>query len=310
MGERRPGGGLDVCRPTSDVVVERASAGATARHEACAPMARDTGPGFPWPRTTGAAVAALRSMCRRLSELIAAVGTSLILGACGGVTPHAPLSNHAEQRPRPVCTKDDSAALAQRLGSRWGSEHDLEIRCVGGRFPERGLFVEARWGSVRRVGIVSVDRRREIVPFIEMVADRTALPVMKKLLVADIDGDGIDEVVDAWRRAHQGASGDQLVVWATEGLQLEQIDGPQLNAYRAGLGSCRARAEVSEGGVAVIVQTAHGLPPVDCLRSGLHRFVMVDGRMVRLERRGDGAREPTPAPGTSTVPSFIDRSGS
>lgn len=202
------------------------------------------------------------------------------------------------------------AALAKQLGARWKAEHGLEVRCAGGRFPERGLFVEARWGSVRRVGIVSVDRRREIVPFIEMVADRTVRPVMKELLVADIDGNGIDEVVDAWRRERYGASGDQMVVWATEGLEIERIDGPRLNAFRPGLGGCRARAEVSEGGVAVIVRTSHGLPPVDCLRSGKHRFVIVGRRMVQLERRGDVPSAPAPAPVMSTLPAIFDRSGS
>jgi len=243
---------------------------------------------------------------REVGPVVATLGACLIIAACGGPTERVELSNHAPQRPRPVCTDDVIAELTTRLGERW-QIGPLEIRCVGGRFPELGLFVEARWSNVRRVGILGLDRKREIVPFVELVAERTVRPVMKELLVADIDGNGIDEVVDAWRHEQYAASGDRMVVWATKGLALERIDGPYLNAFRPGLGGCRARAEVSEHGVEITVRTSHGLSPIDCLRSGRHRFVIVAGRMVQLERKGDLPPPPTPAPVSSTVPSIFSR---
>ena len=238
--------------------------------------------------------------------VVATLGACLILAACGGPPGRSELSNHVAQRPRPVCTDEVIAELTTRLEERWHMGAP-EIRCVGGRFPELGWFVEARWITVRRVGILGLDRRREIVPFVELITERTVRPVMKELLVADIDGNGIDEVVDAWRHEQYGASGDRMMVWVTKGLTLERIEGPYLNAFRPGLGGCRARAEVSEHGVEITVRTSHGLSPVDCLRSGRHRFVIVAGQLVQLERKGNVPPPPTPAPIPPTLPTIFSR---
>jgi hypothetical protein len=110
---------------------------------------------------------------------------------------------------------------------------------------------------------------------------------VREPVVADLDGNGIDEVVDVWRREQSGGSGDQLILWTTEGIALERIDGPNLNAFRSGLGSCKAQVEVGGRAVAISVRTLHGLAPTECLPTGRHRFVMRDGRLVQLGRPRD-----------------------
>ncbi len=218
------------------------------------------------------------------------------------------LANHAEQRSRPACSEEHIVELTARLGRRWRAAGDLELRCAGGRFPERGFFVDARWDRERRVGIVAFDRDRDIVPFVRLVSDRSLNPVARAFLVTDLDGDGIDEVIDAWRRELHGVSADRLIFWTTTGTELAYIEGPDLNAYRPGLGSCEAHVEIGSQAVAITVRTAHGLPPTDCLPEGRHCFVMRGGRLVKLERPSDRRAPPTPTPSTFTW--LIDRTRS
>ena len=210
---------------------------------------------------------------------------AMIIAGCGGPTPASLPWNRADQVPRPVCSHEDVAALTARLGRRWPGGGDFEVRCAGGRFPELGFFVEARWRTVRRVGIVGLDRKRQIVPFVEVEADRRTVPIMRDLFVADLDGNGIDEIGDAWRGEVGGTSGDQLILWTTDGARLERIEGPYLSAYRPGLGSCLARVDVRRRAIAITVETSHGLSPTECLPCGQHRFVMRAGRLVAANAR-------------------------
>jgi hypothetical protein len=219
---------------------------------------------------------------------LAPVAATLILGACGVPTQRALPWNRADQLPRPVCSHEQVVELTSRLGRRWPGGGDFDLRCVGGRFPELGFFVEARWSDVRRVGIVGIGKDRELIPFIE-VADRS-VPIIRELFVADLDGNGIDEIGDAWRGESQGTSGDQLMLWTTNGAKLERIEGPHLSAYRPGLGSCLARVDVRRRAISITVETSHGLSPTECLPNGRHRFVMRDGRLVPTSaRRRPGA---------------------
>ena len=55
------------------------------------------------------------------------------------------------------------------------------------------------------------------------------------------------------------------------------------------------------------VIASEGLSPVECLRSGHHRFAIVAGRMVQLERTGDVPSEQRPRPDTSTQSAIFDR---
>lgn len=220
---------------------------------------------------------------------------AMILAACGRPTPDALPWNRANQVPRPVCSHEDVAELTARVGRRWPGGGDFELRCAGGRFPEQGFFVEARWRTVRRIGIVAVDRRREIVKFVALPDDRS-VPIIRELFVADLDGNGIDEIGDAWRGEVHGTSGDQLILWTTDGAKLERIEGPYLSAYRPGLGSCLARVDVRRRAISITVETSHGLSPTECLPCGRHQFVMRSNRLVPASapRRPDAPESARP----------------
>src|SRR5688572_7739228 len=128
----------------------------------------------------------------------APVAAILIAGACGGTTPQPALWNRAPQLPIPECSHEHVMELETWLGHRWSDRGDFELRCAGGRFPELGFFVEARWSNERRVGIVGIDRDREIVPFIELVAEPYVRAVVPDPFIVDLDGNGIDEIGDVW----------------------------------------------------------------------------------------------------------------
>ena len=217
----------------------------------------------------------------------AAVATAMIAAAaCGPAPPPTPaLANQAAPPPRPVCSDARVAELARELRARWGAEDELVLRCVPGMFPAAGLFIEAvsraADPAVHRTGIISADGRTEIAPF----RDVRMLPVATSIVdyaTADLDLDGIDEIVETWTKRAHGMMGSEtwLVLRRLEARRLEPIRGPHLDIFFPELGACDARLELARGVLVVVVTGLRGIPPSDCLAPGTHTFVLRGGELV------------------------------
>ncbi|MGN6111384.1 MAG: hypothetical protein ACTHU0_40190 [Kofleriaceae bacterium] len=210
----------------------------------------------------------------------------VVLGfACAGSPPPAVVENRAPPPPPPECSDDRVAEITDALRARWNVVDHLVVRCTAGTFPEPGYFVEAlgsRDESIR-IGVLAADRVTELVPFVER-----RLGVATSVLdyaAADLDGDGIDEVLETWRRSAHGPMGSDnwVVVRRIENKQFAEIQGPHLSVYFPDLGNCTASTRLEGRTLVVEVESASGIPPSACLSIGRHAFAMRDGALVEVK---------------------------
>ena len=207
----------------------------------------------------------------------------IALAACGnGPPPTRPVANRAHAPARPVCERH-LADIAKQLRTRWSID-DLHLRCAGGNFGAPGFFVEARGRGFHKSGIVAANGGRDLADFTD-VGDLPSTTQIVEYAAADLDNDGVDEVIETWRRSAHAidAATNWLVVRRLVGHALRRIRGPHLGVSHPELGACSASWHCEEGAIVITVDAQHGIPPSDCLPRGTHRFVIRHGAIV--ERR-------------------------
>lgn len=207
-----------------------------------------------------------------------------LLCACGTSRPAAPpvIANHAHVPARPTC---DVPALVAHVQLQWRTAERVDIQCTPGRFPTPGYFVEARAGLRHEVGIVEATSFRTVTP-LTTERPRDAMVATIQRATADLDGDGIDEIVETWRDSAHARTGigNRMVVRHVQGRQLSMLPGPHVAIFHPGLGGCWAQARVEPRGLVVTVEHVMGIPPSDCLDLGVHRFVLDRGSMRQARR--------------------------
>jgi hypothetical protein len=210
----------------------------------------------------------------------------LFVVACGGAQGPAPILNRAAPPPRPICSEARVNDLQAHLRERWNVAGALDVRCTAGTFPVPGYFVEVQGSAIHRTAVITADRGREIVPFVDEKHRLFATSVTEYATV-DLDGDGVDEIVETWRRSAYGMMGSDnwIVVRRIDDGAFERIDGPHLSVYHPELGGCSAELQLA--GRTIVIRVAHlpGIPPSDCLAQGTHTFALRDGAIVETRRR-------------------------
>lgn len=201
-----------------------------------------------------------------------------VIAACGGANQPATVGNRAAPPPKPTCTDERQAAIASHLQARWNTAGVSIVRCTPGLFPTAGFFVE----TDDQVGVLALDGRTELVPFAPRGQRMVATSVVECATV-DLDGDGIDEIVETWRRSATGSSA-WLEIRRIEDSALVTIRGPHTSVYHPELGGCTA--EVRLAGQTIVVTVAHlpGIPPSDCLAAGTHTFALERDAIVETDR--------------------------
>ena len=206
----------------------------------------------------------------------------LLVAACAGRAAADTAGEPPGKRPGMACTKERVAELAQRLRERW-SVGELELRCVAGQFGAPGYFIDARGpDDLHRAGILAADGRSDIVPFTDVGHMMVATSIVG-YAAGDLDGDGVDEIVEHWRRSAHGRMGSDnwLVVRKIAGGKLSRIPGPHVSIYDPVLGRCSAEWKLAPRALVVTVQSVSEMPPSDCLSPGVHTFTLKDGALVK-----------------------------
>lgn len=211
-----------------------------------------------------------------------AVLAALVVGGCSSSTPRRVIENRAPPTGKPTC---DVEALASALRARWRVER-VDVDCTPGRFPAPGFFVEVTAGARHQVAILDAETLAEVVRFADD-PDRPPMVSTIQRASADLDGDGVDEIVETWRdsaHAVRGVGNRVVVRRRTEARTLELVEGPHIGVFHPDLGACLAEAHVEERGLVVHVKRTIGIPPSDCLERGIHRFVLERGAVARARR--------------------------
>ena len=212
---------------------------------------------------------------------LAAIGW--LVASVGACAPRSPplLSNFAAPARRPECTAALVASLDRELRERWRLDEPLRVRCVPGRFPEPGFYIEgtAELSGFRGAGILAASGNAELVAF-----DRESLRLgeqVRELLATDLDGDGADEIVESWRKNAHG-SDSWVIVRRRDGARLDRIEGPHLSVSHPSLGACAASTELTRSAIVVSVSTVQGIPPSNCLAAGRHTFRLHKNALVGI----------------------------
>jgi hypothetical protein len=202
------------------------------------------------------------------------------LAACGGAKAPATVGNRASPPPKPTCTDERRDTIAKHLQARWNIGPVSIVRCTPGLFPTAGFFVE----TDEHAGVIAADATTEIVPF----APRGQLMVATSIVecaTVDLNGDGIDEIVETWRRSASGAMGsnDWLVIRRIEGDELATIRGPHTSVYHPELGGCTAEVRLAGKTIVITVAMLPGIPPSDCLTAGTHTFALESDAIIEID---------------------------
>lgn len=185
----------------------------------------------------------------------------------------------------PTKTCDDAKRdeLTRRIEKRWPRS---EVRfCAAGRFGAPGYVVAIFGENVSRLGILAESGGPDLGAFIDIL-NRGVATSLTGLAAADLDGDGVDEVIEWWRRSAHGLMGSNnwLDVRRIERGKLGAlISGPHTSIYYPDRGSCFASFSADRNGLVVTVENTHEVPPSECLPVGAHRFTLKKGVLVKSQ---------------------------
>jgi hypothetical protein len=209
----------------------------------------------------------------------------LTLAACGGKRGPATVENRAAPPPKPACTEARVATIRAHLQTRWNTSPALIVRCTPGLFPTPGYFIEASDSNLlRRTGILAASDLAEIVRFTDEGQHMVATSIVDSATV-DLDGDGIDEIVETWRRRAHGRMGtaNWLAVRRIADRSLTRIAGPHTSVSHPDLGGCTAEVQLAGHTIVITVARSSGIPPSDCLSAGVHTFALDGNAIVEID---------------------------
>jgi len=176
-------------------------------------------------------------------------------------------------------------AMAKHLQARWNTPAPPIVRCTPGLFPTPGFFVEVDDGTTNRTGVLADDGTTELVAF---ASESTVVATtVVECSTVDLDGDGVDEIVETWQRAPQGtmAATNWLEVRSVREHAFAKARGPFTSVYHPDLGGCSAEVKLAGHTIVVEVHNLPGIPPSDCLAQGTHTFALDKGAVIELAAR-------------------------
>ena len=203
------------------------------------------------------------------------------LAACASRRAPETVGNRAAPPPKPVCTEELQHRFAKDLQARWNTTEVSIVRCTPGLFPIAGFFLETN----DRVGVIATDGS-VIVPF----EPRGPLPIATSIVecaAVDLDGDGVDEIVETWVRNAGGRldTNNWLEVRRIEDERLATIRGPHTTVFHPDLGACIAEVRLAGRTIVIEVDSPRGIPPSDCLTAGTHTFALEHDALVEINPR-------------------------
>lgn len=269
-------------------------------------------------------------MRRGLAVLILAAacsGASSSSGASGGaVADHrgdkpAPLARrhtHAMLPPiggideHPVAACPPAADLAGRLRDLWElpAAARLDIAtCARGHFGRPGWLIDAfiatgDAGSEERIEVLAADDSGVIAildPDGVRTADRADLGAGDSWQAADLDGDGMDELLEVQELFQTGVRSTALAVYRIEGTAIREVsrlplafDNQNAKAITAPRivtcsgqqsladGGNRTREVLVEGTIARSGRRAEGTIRASCPLPGSHRYRLIGGKLEEV----------------------------
>jgi hypothetical protein len=196
----------------------------------------------------------------------------LVAAACGTSASTKPIGNRAAPPPKPTCDDDRIAAIAAYLHARWNTSEPPLVRCTPGLFPTRGFYILTE----DRAGILADDGETELVPFVAVPPNIIACATV------DLNGDGVDEIVETLRDIDRASTTQWLEVQRIADGRLERVRGPHTSVDHRDLGGCHAEVKLAGRTIVIDVEHAPGIPPSDCLAPGTHAFALGKRALVKI----------------------------
>ncbi len=215
-----------------------------------------------------------------------------------------------DERPVPACPPE--ADLALRLREVWEVPPDAQLDiagCARGHFGRPGWLIEAFIDtadeeSEQRIEVLAADQGRIIAaldPGAARAIDRFDPGAGDGWEAADLDGDGVDEVLQLEERFDVGVRSTALAVYRIDGAAIREVarlpiafDNHGAKAITAPrIVSCRGQHALADGGdgahhilvegsIAKSGRQASATVNMSCPPSGSHRYRMVAGKLEEV----------------------------
>ncbi len=195
----------------------------------------------------------------------------LLLTACSATPTSKPVENRAAPPPKPACTESQLATINTHIQARWNTGELSVVRCTPGWFPTPGYFVEAATETTRWAGVLASDGFTELVHFAASPRPPSTTSLVH-CATGDLDGDGIDEIIQTWQRTGTLGSDTWLEIVHVGGGAVARSQGPHTSVDHPDLGSCAGDVRIAGRTIVITVENGTGLPPSDCLLPGTHAF--------------------------------------
>ncbi|HEY4239475.1 MAG TPA: hypothetical protein VGM88_06650 [Kofleriaceae bacterium] len=209
---------------------------------------------------------------------------------------------------KPCPSDDDAKKLqAKRLGTPAGAT--VEVICVAGHFPAPGWYLDTRWwhdpsndtpaGSGDAEGketseILAVDGKTLIAK--DDLSDLTYHQwddSHLEYVLADLDGDGIDEIIGSLTWEHHGTTSTGLQLQRVKGGAFETIESELDEISEGGLANidpvpeCKATMSVDTSAkpARIVVDSDGATMGAACLAKGKHVFELKDGKLKESVHR-------------------------
>jgi hypothetical protein len=213
-----------------------------------------------------------------------------LAAACSPPPPTVPIANHPATGAKPPACPSNLEALVRARWHQLEDATDLKLQCEPGNFGAPGWFVTATYFAEHSIfassGILAANAGTDLVdPTIDEVAFGTPLDRQFTYRAADLDGDGVDEIVKQSVDSRQSDFALQVNVVRVKDGAMVEIQGPFVNADDAGPDGirfwCDARlAAVTGRRIMTTITSRRGEP--QCPVRGNHVFELRGEELVEI----------------------------